>query len=217
MIHAACLGMCRIYHGALGLVVYFEDGVVNEIAALVVFGQGRYFVEGVNFGVNCWEPVVGGTVVYGLDTFAVARVVGVDVLASVDALDGADILHDHACFPAGGGDDALARGGFDGCARNGSTDVVDEDIDAASAGALLNDALEGCFGFLVLFGVLFVFTVEALIKVQVFEFTAVYNAKDRKSTRLNSSHVAISYAVFCLKKKNKTLLQCAAERTRTHY
>src|SRR5690625_6808294 len=26
--------------------------------------------------------------------------------------------------------------------------------------------------------------------------------QDRKSTRLNSSHVAISYAVFCLKKKN---------------
>src|SRR6266496_4864781 len=28
---------------------------------------------------------------------------------------------------------------------------------------------------------------------------------DRKSTRLNSSHVEISYAVFCLKKKKKTL------------
>src|SRR5690625_7060205 len=27
------------------------------------------------------------------------------------------------------------------------------------------------------------------------------NERDRKSTRLNSSHVAISYAVFCLKKK----------------
>src|SRR5207253_9003204 len=27
---------------------------------------------------------------------------------------------------------------------------------------------------------------------------------DRKSTRLNSSHVAISYAVFCLKKKNRS-------------
>src|SRR5574343_1546202 len=26
---------------------------------------------------------------------------------------------------------------------------------------------------------------------------------DRKSTRLNSSHITISYAVFCLKKKNK--------------
>src|SRR5690625_4591548 len=36
-------------------------------------------------------------------------------------------------------------------------------------------------------------TVEAL----------VYYGRDRKSTRLNSSHVAISYAVFCLKKKNK--------------
>src|SRR5437660_5353094 len=29
--------------------------------------------------------------------------------------------------------------------------------------------------------------------------------RDRKSTRLNSSHVAISYAVFCLKKKTKKL------------
>src|SRR5437763_2133648 len=28
-------------------------------------------------------------------------------------------------------------------------------------------------------------------------------AQDRKSTRLNSSHRCISYAVFCLKKKNK--------------
>src|SRR5439155_18839268 len=28
-----------------------------------------------------------------------------------------------------------------------------------------------------------------------------YSVVDRKSTRLNSSHVAISYAVFCLKKK----------------
>src|SRR5438874_9953112 len=31
-------------------------------------------------------------------------------------------------------------------------------------------------------------------------------AADRKSTRLNSSHVEISYAVFCLKKKNKVCL-----------
>src|SRR5690625_6160490 len=34
------------------------------------------------------------------------------------------------------------------------------------------------------------------------ELELVYRARDRKSTRLNSSHVAISYAVFCLKKKN---------------
>src|SRR5439155_2745301 len=30
-----------------------------------------------------------------------------------------------------------------------------------------------------------------------------FRPSDRKSTRLNSSHVAISYAVFCLKKKKK--------------
>src|SRR5699024_11550327 len=31
--------------------------------------------------------------------------------------------------------------------------------------------------------------------------TSMANKRDRKSTRLNSSHVSISYAVFCLKKK----------------
>src|SRR2546429_6862182 len=31
-----------------------------------------------------------------------------------------------------------------------------------------------------------------------------WNLEDRKSTRLNSSHGYISYAVFCLKKKKKT-------------
>src|SRR2546430_9108006 len=33
----------------------------------------------------------------------------------------------------------------------------------------------------------------------------IYPAGDRKSTRLNSSHSQISYAVFCLKKKKKTI------------
>src|SRR5258705_9919504 len=32
---------------------------------------------------------------------------------------------------------------------------------------------------------------------------AVSETRDRKSTRLNSSHLGISYAVFCLKKKKK--------------
>src|SRR5690625_6238738 len=35
---------------------------------------------------------------------------------------------------------------------------------------------------------------------RVLSFTLVSHMGDRKSTRLNSSHVAISYAVFCLKK-----------------
>src|SRR5437660_4988649 len=38
--------------------------------------------------------------------------------------------------------------------------------------------------------------------------------RDRKSTRLNSSHVAISYAVFCLKKKKQKKETNKAGRTR---
>src|SRR5437773_11209469 len=33
--------------------------------------------------------------------------------------------------------------------------------------------------------------------------------QDRKSTRLNSSHITISYAVFCLKKKKKNHNKCS--------
>src|SRR3712207_8169850 len=38
--------------------------------------------------------------------------------------------------------------------------------------------------------------------------TSVGRVVDRKSTRLNSSHANISYAVFCLKKKNKYSITC---------
>src|SRR5256885_2696404 len=38
--------------------------------------------------------------------------------------------------------------------------------------------------------------------------------QDRKSTRLNSSHLVISYAVFCLKKKKKNKENKTARRTR---
>src|SRR5438477_5219174 len=39
------------------------------------------------------------------------------------------------------------------------------------------------------------------------------SAQDRKSTRLNSSHMSISYAVFCLKKKKSYNYQLLLERT----
>src|SRR3712207_7792029 len=39
--------------------------------------------------------------------------------------------------------------------------------------------------------------------VETFEFFHTLRKKDRKSTRLNSSHANISYAVFCLKKKTQ--------------
>ena len=39
-----------------------------------------------------------------------------------------------------------------------------------------------------------------------------FRSEDRKSTRLNSSHVSISYAVFCLKKKKKKKKKRKAKR-----
>src|SRR5690349_6888145 len=45
--------------------------------------------------------------------------------------------------------------------------------------------------------------VVVVVPLLVFMFRAIH--KDRKSTRLNSSHVEISYAVFCLKKKKRLL------------
>src|SRR2546427_4633466 len=43
--------------------------------------------------------------------------------------------------------------------------------------------------------------IAVALKLGVIDFA---RRKDRKSTRLNSSHSQISYAVFCLKKKKKT-------------
>src|SRR3989442_3172482 len=56
---------------------------------------------------------------------------------------------------------------------------------------------------------------SAAVRDEVILFDSVANGGDRKSTRLNSSHVRISYAVFCLKKKKQTylrpLMPCAAK------
>src|SRR5256885_11138364 len=43
-------------------------------------------------------------------------------------------------------------------------------------------------------------------RIYVFPIMESNSSLDRKSTRLNSSHLVISYAVFCLKKKNKSYI-----------
>src|SRR3989442_9713404 len=48
----------------------------------------------------------------------------------------------------------------------------------------------------------------AAVNMQTNATAAPDTRADRKSTRLNSSHVRISYAVFCLKKKNKSGPTC---------
>src|SRR5256885_2622400 len=46
---------------------------------------------------------------------------------------------------------------------------------------------------------------------------ASHHRQDRKSTRLNSSHLVISYAVFCLKKKNSSHLDGSRRSSRTSF
>src|SRR2546426_9357923 len=48
---------------------------------------------------------------------------------------------------------------------------------------------------------------EPAVRAQRHATTSRASTRDRKSTRLNSSHLVISYAVFCLKKKKKNLRQ----------
>src|SRR5690625_5896953 len=74
--------------------------------------------------------------------------------------------------------------------------------------AVLDHALRSCrrqchcsaaLGFAPLAGV----ASGVLVRIAfLHRLTLDLSGADRKSTRLNSSHVAISYAVFCLKKKN---------------
>src|SRR5256885_4896384 len=45
----------------------------------------------------------------------------------------------------------------------------------------------------------------------------VFFGPDRKSTRLNSSHLVISYAVFCLQKKTKSEEHTAQLRSRSNF
>src|SRR3712207_6909980 len=45
------------------------------------------------------------------------------------------------------------------------------------------------------------------LQVRVEERVPGHDRQDRKSTRLNSSHANISYAVFCLKKKHNSHIQ----------
>src|SRR5439155_17435790 len=51
------------------------------------------------------------------------------------------------------------------------------------------------------------------LRAQVRQTARLGEGEDRKSTRLNSSHVAISYAVFCLKKKKFDSLSISASST----
>src|SRR5699024_11908708 len=75
---------------------------------------------------------------------------------------------------------------------DGRTFPIDAVRDFRPAGAANNDFSGDCFTVLI----------QGQEKHLFFEhIDRRFSGRDRKSTRLNSSHVSISYAVFCLKKK----------------
>src|SRR5690606_40062250 len=88
--------------------------------------------------------------------------------------------------------------------RDWSSDVCSSDL-------LLMSITRGHHGKTVFLGLHFHFqkirtVIVKAITNRIFQLQRVRHgrrAPDRKSTRLNSSHVKISYAVFCLKKKKK--------------
>src|SRR5699024_11502106 len=71
-----------------------------------------------------------------------------------------------------------------------ANDMSMSDLEALNPGIDINRLMVG--------DVLNVKELTPVLSVQTVE-----EVTDRKSTRLNSSHVSISYAVFCLKKKNR--------------
>src|SRR3712207_8148522 len=56
---------------------------------------------------------------------------------------------------------------------------------------------------------------QALAPVRIPDVEQIKLHADRKSTRLNSSHANISYAVFCLKKKKYTTFYCCTNKAHT--
>src|SRR2546427_11859647 len=91
-------------------------------------------------------------------------------------------------------DAEAAREALDAYERENVVDTVDVDADAAAPvrGATVVGVAIG----LLLIGFFAVTGTRAS--------RSIWFERDRKSTRLNSSHSQISYAVFCLKKKKKT-------------
>src|SRR5258708_14531460 len=61
------------------------------------------------------------------------------------------------------------------------------------------------------------FTVGSFSGIGTPHATAQVTVSDRKSTRLNSSHQIISYAVFCLKKKRRRSSWCSNRKPTVHH
>src|SRR5690242_21096266 len=75
---------------------------------------------------------------------------------------------------------------------------------------ILQDGASAIYGSDAIAGVINIITVKNYNGAEANAYMGVYKGDghtDRKSTRLNSSHMSISYAVFCLKKKRVSVAE----------
>src|SRR5690242_21595163 len=85
-----------------------------------------------------------------------------------------------------------------------SSDLADADLAAVLVDALERYADGGDAGLAVVLAPVSVEVVPDVVADLAGDDAHVAGRRDRKSTRLNSSHMSISYAVLCWKKKKRT-------------
>src|SRR5699024_12745667 len=83
--------------------------------------------------------------------------------------------------------------------------MLQRDIEQLSNPNFIPDSSNAVYITFLIIGIIGYFTIPTV---------ANWIVQDRKSTRLNSSHVSISYAVFCLKKKKKNITKRREEDNR---
>src|SRR5262245_60641507 len=121
------------------------------------------------------------------------------VVATVLGVGGAERLDRLSSLPC---HEAGQRARIEASAQEGAERDIADHLRAGRAANHLEDAL----GRLVLVGRDDPFRLARNVPIAVcLDDVVSYPHPDRKSTRLNSSHLGISYAVFCLKKKKETI------------
>src|SRR5690606_21431630 len=149
--------------------------IVTGTGANVVIGQGGAALLVYDPGTSRWR-------VAGIGALAIAGSGGISVTKSGNTwtVDGSAL---EVTFPGDEGEVLLSDG------NGGVTALSIDDEGEADEGKVVR-VVDGKSAL------------DEIVAPGVGGHIAVYD--DRKSTRLNSSHVKISYAVFCLKKKKKT-------------
>ena len=192
LINGAFWGMGAVYAHTAGL----DPRTISVFMAIVVLGgiMSQWPLGRLSDRIDRRVVLAGLAAAIAVASFGIARFGGV----SHDLMFGLGWLFGAAAFPL-----------YAISIAHVNDTLSSEDFVPASSALLLLYAMGAVFGPFVggaaieAFGAPGLFYYNAAVSCALFAFTLnrLYFGQDRKSTRLNSSHRCISYAVFCLKKK----------------